>query len=333
MTLTVLDVGCSDGFVGAWLRERYQGDLAIDGLELYPQAIDLARGRGYRRVERGLAEDAPSVFAPASYDVVVAYEVLEHVPDVDRFLTALEAMVRPGGLVMLSTPAGTFGTGHNPHHLRCYRAVDLADLARRRGRLADMDVGSDGIATVSYTPEPRLADVAIYTGPSWMTWSPIDIARKGLGGSETAAVRLAEQLSEIGWVVTVYGQVDEMAYRDVIYRSWQTWDPMEPRQAVISSRIPAIFDRPVAARKRILWLHDVDVGDELTPRRAEVIDYVLTLSRWHEQHVGDRYPFLREKIVRTRNGIDLATFGLEFAPGGIVPAPGPVKVRAGEPIG
>jgi hypothetical protein len=94
--------------------------------------------------------------------------------------------------------------------------------------LQDLLVGDDGIVVASYTPRRKLADVAIYTGPCWDTWGPSDIATRGLGGSETAAVRLAEQLAEIGFVVTVYGQVNEGAYRDVIFRDWRTFDPLEP---------------------------------------------------------------------------------------------------------
>lgn len=310
MSTRILDVGCSDGLVGHWLLTQHP-DATIDGLEPHPDAARLAARRGYRHVKAGTSRDAARLYEPGSYDIVVAFEVIEHVADVPAFLADLEQMVRPGGRVVISTPDGTFGEGRNPHHLRCYRAVDLADLARRRGRLDDMDVGSDGVVTVAYTPRPRLADVAIFTGPSWMLWSPMDIARKGLGGSETAAVRLAEQLSDRGWIVTVYGAVGECAYRDVIYRDWRAFDPLDPRQAVIASRMPQIFDRPVAARKRLLWVHDVDCGDELTERRADRIDHILVLSRWQERHVKGRYPFARGKVVRIRNGIDLATFGLE----------------------
>lgn len=305
--MKVLDVGCSDGYIAAWLRQEYDGDLTIDGLELYPEAVELARSRGIN-CKVGLAEDAPELFEPGTYDLVVAFEIIEHVPDVPGFLDQLERMLKPGGRVMISTPDGTFGTGNNPHHLRVYRSIDLADVCRRRGVLQDLLVGDDGIVVASYTPRRKLADVAIYTGPCWDTWGPSDIATRGLGGSETAAVRLAEQLAEIGFVVTVYGQVNEGAYRDVIFRDWRTFDPLEPRLAVISSRLPELFDRPVAAKHRLLWAHDIDFGDRLTAARLAPVDHVLVLSRWHEQHVAGRYPFARAKLTRIRNGVHLPYF-------------------------
>lgn len=313
--MRVLSVGCADGYVEAWLH-RQLPDARIDAIEINPEFAKIARRRlgNAGLVKVGLAQDAGTLFKPHSYDAVVSYEVLEHVPDVDAFLAALEGMLKPGGRVYLSTPDGTFGTGHNPHHLRVYRSIDLVDLLRRRGRLNDAIAGQDGVAVASYTPSDRLADVAIYCGPGWQTWGPADIETKGLGGSETAAIRLAEALSEIGWVVTVYGQVEQGCYRDVIFRDWRTFDPTVPRQAVISSRIPALFDRPIAARHRLLWAHDTDFGPELTPARADRIDHILTLSRWHEQHVAGLYPFAKAKLERTRNGICHAYFQREPAP-------------------
>ena len=304
--MRVLDVGAHDGYVTSWLLQRFDG-CEIDGVELNPHAVAEARRRGINCVQ-GAAEDAPRLFEPGSYDAVVCFELIEHVPDVDELLAALEQMVKPDGRIYVSTPDGTFGEGNNPHHLRCYRAIDLADELRRRGRLADMMVGFDGVTVASYTPAARKGDVAIFTGPSWCTWSPMDILREGLGGSETAATRLAEELSQLGYIVTVYGDVEQTCVRDVIYKHWSTFDPLEPREALISSRIPDVFDRPVAARCRLLWMHDTDCQDRLTEPRADRIDWVLTLSGWHRGHVEGLYPFLRDreprsKVLQTRNGI------------------------------
>lgn len=307
--MRVLDVGCADGAMLTWLAEQFPGvDLRCDGLDLSPPMIAAAQVRAAEAgvpgsYKVGDAHDVDSHFDAGSYDAVLAYEVIEHVPDMDRLLAALEAMLKPGGRVYLSTPDGTFGAGGNPHHLRAMRAVDLADLLRHRGQLVNMGVGSDAVSFACYTPGARREDVAIYTGPSWMPWSPLDIEEKGLGGSETAAVRLAESLSALGYVVTVFGDVTQMVYRDVIFRHHTTFDPLEPRGLLISSRMPEVFDRVPAATTTFLWVHDVDCDDRLTDARLRRIDHVLTLSGWHEQHVRGRYPFAAHKVRRIRNGI------------------------------
>ncbi len=42
---------------------------------------------------------------PAQYfDVITAYEVIEHVPDLDAFVAALERLLKPGGIVEIRTP-------------------------------------------------------------------------------------------------------------------------------------------------------------------------------------------------------------------------------------
>lgn len=309
--LRVLDVGCSDGYLTAWIRRQLRGRVVVDGLELHAGAAARARKRLNGTVHEGRAEDAPGLFEPGSYDAIVAYELIEHVPDVDELLDALERMLKPGGRVFLSTPNGCYGEGGNPMHLRAMRSIDLADLLRRRGRLLDMGVGEDGITVACYTPEPRRGEVAIYTGAGWEKWHPMDAVTRGLGGSETAACQLAAELAELGYVVTLYGWCDEGAVRQVLVRDWRTFDPTVPRQAVICSRLPEAFDRPINARTRILWAHDTDFSDRLTPERAEQIDHVLSLSRWHRRNLATLYPFLNGKHVTVRNGIVPAFFAGE----------------------
>jgi glycosyltransferase involved in cell wall biosynthesis len=320
--LRVLSVGCCDAGIELWLHGELGDKLErIDGIDLDKNMVRDARNRaadaGLRgEFKLGNALDAPRLFEPGSYQAVAAFELVEHVPEIPPFLDALEAMVKPGGTIYLSTPDGTFGLGGNPHHLRALRIVDLADLIRRRGRLTCAAVGSDGVAFASYKPGPRREDVAIYCGPNWNRWHPSDIETKGLGGSETAAVRLAEALNDLGFVVTVYGEVGnhigtsqidgprDGPPRDVIYRDWRVFDPLERRGAVICSRIPELADRPINAPTRLLWCHDIDFGDRLTPSRLEPFDHILALSGFHMRHLAGRYPYAADKLLQIRNGIE-----------------------------
>lgn len=312
----ILDLGCHDGYVTLWLARKLRGqghEVRVDGIDLMPQAVTTAHRRfGEDGFEGTFVEGdalAPAEhFDPGTYDAVVAFELIEHVVDPADLLSPCEQMVKPDGRVYISTPDGVFGAGNNPHHLHAYRAQDLADILRRRGKLQNMMVGEDGVTVAAYTPLARKGDVAIYTGPGWEKWAPHDIELKGLGGSETAAVRVAQCLSNLGYVVTVYGDVEQQCYQDVIYKHWSTFDPMERRELVISSRMPELFDRRVNAPVRMLWMHDTDCGDRLTPKRAEQIDHILVLSHWHHDHFKATYGHSWDKLRQTRNGIEHAYF-------------------------
>lgn len=314
--MKILDLGCHDGYIAVWLARKLAEhgiEATVDGCDLFPDAVKRAQERAYKYGVGGefkvcAAEDAAGHFTPGTYDAVVCFELIEHVTDMHRLLDAAEAMLNDDGTVYVSTPDGTFGAGHNPHHLRVLRAVDVAELLRRRGTLETVRVGDDSVTCAAYKPRERFGEVTIHTGGGWQRWSPLDIARKGLGGSETAAVRLAEQLSLMGYVVTVYGEVSPCVYKDVVFRPGYMFDPLEEREIFISSRVPEFFDRPVNAANKFLWVHDIHCGDRLTEARAEQIDHVMALSAFHAGHLATMYPFLAGKIVRTRNGIELSYF-------------------------
>jgi glycosyltransferase involved in cell wall biosynthesis len=345
--LRILDLGAHDGFVTTWaarqLRE-HAVTLHVDGVEANAQAVDIAneRARSYGltgKYEIGLAENAADIFEPGTYDAVVAFELIEHVPEVDRFLSVCERMCKPGGRVYLSTPNGTFGAGQNPHHLRVYRLVDLFDLCRRRGEVIDITPGRDGVLVAAYTPTPLACATVerngggapasvltpvdsrptctIHTGAGWEQWDPDDIGTRGLGGSETAAVHLAGALTDSGYAVTVYGEFDGDLLRDqVLYRHHSLFDPLEPVTLAVVSRQPHLFERPLNAARKVLWMHDTDYGDLLTEELAHRMDAIVVLSDWHRAHVEARYPFLchsnhRSRLLVSRNGIDPSRFPLD----------------------
>lgn len=145
--------------------------------------------------------------------------------------------------------------------------------------------------------------IAIYTGPAWELWSPADIEHRSLGGSETAAVRLAEALAADGHAVEVFADVLPCEHELVNFRPYSEFDPRVRRDAVIVSRRPEILHEEIAAAVTLLWMHDVDHGDLLTADLAARVDGVMGLSMWHREHLLAKYPFLDGKLTVTRNGI------------------------------
>jgi SAM-dependent methyltransferase len=94
----LLDVGCNMGHL---LFAARSAGWKADGLEINQGLIPKLRSNGFRVYDTFL-ETAD--IAPGTYDVLVANQVLEHVPDPLAFLEAAKRVVKPGGIIFLSLP-------------------------------------------------------------------------------------------------------------------------------------------------------------------------------------------------------------------------------------
>jgi SAM-dependent methyltransferase len=98
----VLEVGCGSGDTLAYLqandRCRWTG-----GVELFPEAAEIARGR-LDDVYEGNIEQIALPIAPASLDVVLCLDVLEHLVDPWSTTSRLARLLKPGGVLIASIP-------------------------------------------------------------------------------------------------------------------------------------------------------------------------------------------------------------------------------------
>lgn len=100
-----LDLGCGDGRLTAELRAR-----ELVAADVSPVAL----GRAARRLPHARLEDlepdAPLPFADGEFDLVLCAETLEHVRDVQLLLSEARRVLRPGGLLAVTTPAHSRAT-------------------------------------------------------------------------------------------------------------------------------------------------------------------------------------------------------------------------------
>jgi glycosyltransferase involved in cell wall biosynthesis/GT2 family glycosyltransferase len=160
--------------------------------------------------------------------------------------------------------------------------------------------------------------------------SPYDgstLSKRGLGGSESAVISIARQMSKLGHEVVVYCDCESMdaepgSYEFVEYcdKSWLSpigVNNCREYDVVIGSRSTRVFtDYNIVGKLNVLWMHDTfcDGDDQL--ERLVVngnIDEVWTLSDWHTTYISQCFhgshrrmmEVLKRKIWVTRNGINL----------------------------
>ena len=137
---SVVEVGCGSGY----------GALLVSQVATVVRALDVDR----TLVHQLEPLDRPNVtfewydgrhlpVQDQAADVCICFQVLEHVPDPDRFLRELRRVVRPGGVVLLTTPNAEWRLlpgqrPWNPYHLREYRADELRALLERHFASCDL---------------------------------------------------------------------------------------------------------------------------------------------------------------------------------------------------
>lgn len=101
--LSVVDIGCGGGLVAEPLARLGAAVTGIDpGEENIAAAAAHASAQGLPIAYRAITSH-DLVRDGAQFDCVIAFEVIEHVPDIAAFLESCATLVRPGGLVLLST--------------------------------------------------------------------------------------------------------------------------------------------------------------------------------------------------------------------------------------
>ena len=154
----VLEAGCGEGYGADLLAAVARRVVAVD----YDDATVAHVRTRYPAVEVVAGNLADLPLADGSVDVVVNFQVIEHLWDQPQFVAECARVLRPGGRLLMSTPNRiTFTPGSdtpvNPFHTRELNAAELADLLTAGGfdiesmsgvfhgpRLADMDARHDG---------------------------------------------------------------------------------------------------------------------------------------------------------------------------------------------
>ncbi len=145
----ILDVGCSTGTLGAYLKDRNKARLT--GIELSPEMAEVARVR----LDQVLVGDAADVIigeglGDQKFDTIIFADVLEHLMDPWGVLRRASQYLAPGGEIVTSLPnirhidtiynlviRGRWPMRdrgiHDRTHLRYFTRRDVSDLFSQAG--------------------------------------------------------------------------------------------------------------------------------------------------------------------------------------------------------
>jgi SAM-dependent methyltransferase len=128
----VLDAGCGVGWGTVELARG--GARSVTGVDIDDIALMSARERSAGNAEFVRGDLAALPFADGSFDLVVSFDAIEHVADPSRALDEFRRVLRPGGVLAVSTPnRGIYPSG-NPFHLHELSSGELEASLRSRFR-------------------------------------------------------------------------------------------------------------------------------------------------------------------------------------------------------
>ena len=132
---SVLEIGCGQGGFGARLASRVP-EGGFFGIDPDAAAAQVAARRILPLGGTVVVGDHSSVPPGSTYDLVCAFEVLEHLEHDEEMLSTWTSWVRPGGHLLLSVPAWQERFGpmdERAGHYRRYEPEQLRDLLKQVG--------------------------------------------------------------------------------------------------------------------------------------------------------------------------------------------------------
>lgn len=180
----VLEVGCGEGRGVQTLIDLSKTFTAVDKIQPVIETLQKKFPAG-----RFLSMNIPplSSLANDTYDVVVSFQVIEHIQDDSLFLKEIHRVLKPGGTALVTTPNRKMSLSRNPWHIREYLSSELEGLARKIFREVTMKGITGNAKVMDYYQENKKSverftrwDILKlqYRLPAWILRIPYEILNR-----------------------------------------------------------------------------------------------------------------------------------------------------------
>jgi ubiquinone/menaquinone biosynthesis C-methylase UbiE len=156
----VLDIACGSGYGSKILAEA--GAKKVVAIDKSPEALQQAR-ENYSHTNLLYKEgDAENISeADESFDLVVSFETIEHLPSTEKYLAEIARVASREGIFLVSTPNREVFGQKNPYHLREFTRGEFEEALKKYFKNIFILEQTNGIASVIKAGESASAEAMV----------------------------------------------------------------------------------------------------------------------------------------------------------------------------
>lgn len=131
----VLDIGCGSGYGADVIASKAS---AVTGIDIDEEAIDYAIKHYKKKNIEFFVGNAINLnfLKDQEFDVIVSFEVIEHIPDYFQYLNEVRRLLKDDGIFIISTPNKKYHSPDsekplNPFHIIEFQLDDLKELLKK----------------------------------------------------------------------------------------------------------------------------------------------------------------------------------------------------------
>ncbi len=266
----VLDAGCGWGYGSNLLAANAESVIGIDVEET---VIEAAGVNAAENVTLQIGDVSALEFADDSFDLVVCFEVIEHIEERDRAIEEFARVLAPGGLLLISSPNRDIYGDRNPYHVFEYTPEEFRQFIASQFEHQVQLVQENWITSMISTLET-------FTGDTGVRFDNLDLIKTvGRGAAEATylvAVASRDPLPEN------IAETAVMTFNTELLKWNELWELQDAYLRDLEGRLTALS-----------WDTVVEIDRRLSEHEAELI-----AAAEREHHLVAENAVLRGESLR-----------------------------------